>query len=50
MGSAFLIVMKNKNLGYLREGNVIHIMTMDALKKKQSESRTLLENKNNLHL
>ena len=39
---AFLIVMKNKNLGYLREGNVIHIMTMSALKAKQNEIHSML--------
>lgn len=34
---ALVTIMKTKNLGYLREGNVIRIMTMNALKNYQKE-------------
>ena len=34
---ALVTIMKTKKLGYLREGNVIRIMTMDALKIYQRE-------------
>lgn len=41
---ALVTIMKTKKLGYLREGNIIRIMTLDALKKDQEDIRKMVEN------
>ena len=40
---ALVTVMKTKKLGYLREGNVIRIMSLAALKKDQEDIRKMME-------
>ena len=41
---ALVTIMKTKKLGYLREGNIIRIMTLDSLKKDQEDIRKMVEN------
>ena len=45
---ALVTVMKTKKLGYLREGNVIRIMSLDALKKDQEDIRKMMESQKTL--
>ena len=45
---ALVTVMKTKKLGYLREGNVVRIMSLDALKKNQEEIQKILESRKDL--
>ena len=40
---ALVTVMKTKKLGYLREGNVIRIMSLEALKKDQEDIKKMME-------
>ncbi len=40
---ALLLVMKTKQLGYLREGNVIRILTIDSLKRDQRDIQDLVK-------
>ena len=39
---ALMTIMKTKQLGYIREGNVLRIMTFAALKRTQADIQTLL--------
>ena len=40
---ALVTVMKTKKLGYLREGNVIRIMSLESLKKDQEDIKKMME-------
>lgn len=45
---ALVTVMKTKKLGYLREGNVIRIMSLEALKKDQEDLKKMMESQKTL--
>ena len=45
---ALLLVMKTKKLGYLREGNVIRIMTLASLEQDQQKLMTVMQNQQTL--